>query len=392
MTRQSRRSLLQFALRTTAVAGAARLLPSFARAAGSAPLERAAVCIYLVGGNDSNNMIVPLDATAYSAYNSARGTLALARQDLLAVNSPRQEARFGFHPAMPELQDLYQRGKLAVSVNTGSLDRPLSRGVGITASGLPDGLFRHPAAGYAAYLPNGIMMPPWAAKIQEDDPRNPLTQVYTLGGVSFLSPQRLHISGDSVDNPNVIEALRQTRLQTTFPQTQIGLQLERIARTIQASGALGMTQPVFSASMAGFDTHGDQLSRQQDLFRDLSLSMAAFYAATNEMGIADQVVTYTETEFNRTLAPNRTQGTEHAWGGHELIMGGSVHGGDIYGTFPSLELGGPDDATNRGIWIPTTANQQYEASIAQWHGTGNANLSTAIDGLQNFPSAGPAFL
>ncbi|HYL75443.1 MAG TPA: DUF1501 domain-containing protein [Bryobacteraceae bacterium] len=389
MTTQSRRSLLQFAWRTAAVAGAAQVLPSFARAASSVPLERAAVCIYLIGGNDSNNMIVPLDSANYAAYASGRGSLALSQSILWPVNSPRLNASFGFSPFLLELSDLYNRGKLAVMANTGLLDHPLARG---SRTGLPSGLFRHESAAYASYLPNGIMMPPWAPKIQEQDPENPKAEVYSLGGASFLSPRRLHMSGDSRNNPNVIDALRKTKFQTTFPQTQIGRQLERIARVMQASSKLGMPHPVFSATMAGFDTHGNELDTHEELYRDLSLSMASFYAATEEMGIADQVVTYTQTEFNRTLRPNKTQGSEHAWGGHELIMGGAVHGGDVYGTFPSLQLGGPDDAGRDGIWIPTTSNQQYEASIATWHSGGNATLSSALDGLQNFPAGNPGFL
>jgi uncharacterized protein (DUF1501 family) len=391
MTKQSRRSMLQFAWRTAAVAGAAQVLPSFARAASSVPLERAAVCIYLIGGNDSNNMIVPLDSANYAAYASGRGALALSQSILWPVNSPKQNASFGFSPFLIELRELYNRGKLAVMANTGLLDRPLTRLSALSNTGLPNGLFRHESAAYARYLPNGVMMPPWAPKTQEPDPENPKTEVYSLGGVSFLSPRRLHMSGGSPNNPNVIDALRKTKLQTTFPQTQIGRQLERIARVIQASSKLSMPHPVFSATMAGFDTHDNELDKHEELYRDLSLSMASFYAATEEMGIADQVVTYTQTEFNRTLRPNKTQGSEHAWGGHELIMGGAVRGGDVYGTFPSLQLGGPDDAGRDGIWVPTTSNQQYEASIATWHGGGNADLS-ALDGLQNFPAGNPGFL
>jgi len=390
MTKQSRRTLLQFAWRTAAIAGAAQVLPSFARAASSsAPLERAAVCIYLIGGNDSNNMIVPLESRNYAAYASGRGALALPQSILWQVNSPRLNASFGFNPFLIELRELYNRGKVAVMANTGLLDHPIARG---SRTGLPSGLFRHEAAAYASYLPNGIMMPPWAPKTQEPDPENPKTEVYSLGGASFLAPRRLHMSGGSRNNPGVIDALRKTKLQTTFPETQIGRQLERIARVMQASSKLGMGRPVFSATMAGFDTHRDELATHEELYRDLSLSMASFYAATEEMGIADQVVTYTQTEFNRTLRANKTQGTEHGWGGHELIMGGAVHGGDVYGTFPSLELGGPDDAGTDGIWIPTTSNQQYEASIATWHGGGRAELSSTLDGLQNFPAGIPGFL
>src|SRR5262249_36022220 len=155
-----------------------------------------------------------------------------------------------------------------------------------------------------------------------------------------------------------------------FPDTTLGSQLQRVARVLEASASLGFTRPMISATMTGFDTHSNELARQEELYAELSQGMAAFYAATEELGIAQQVISYTRSEFNRTLRPNRLHGTEHAWGGHELIMGGAVRGGDIYGTFPSLELGGPDDVGNDGVWIPTTANQQYEATIAYWHGVG----------------------
>jgi uncharacterized protein (DUF1501 family) len=202
----------------------------------------------------------------------------------------------------------------------------------------------------------------------------------------------MDISGPLLANPMLIDAIRRTQLATPFPQTQLGSQLFRIARLLKASPKLGITRPVFSATMAGFDTHEGQADKQGELFGDLSQAMAAFYAATQELGLADQVVTYTQTEFNRALRPNRTGGTEHAWGGHQLIMGGSVRGGDIYGTFPSLELGGLDDAGTDGIWVPTTGNQQFEATVAYWHGIGSGRLSQSVQGLENFSSTNLGFL
>jgi uncharacterized protein (DUF1501 family) len=372
MTRQSRRSLLQLALRTTAVVGAAEMLPSFARAS-NVPLERAAVCIYLIGGNDSNSMIVPLDSTAYSAYSSVRGELAFPRPSLLQVNSSRQGAGFGFNPHLIELRDLYQQGSLAVLANTGPLNTPLTRAQALAKTGLPEGLLEHTQPGYAAYLPNGTMLPAWAPQTQPAERTDDPTQYFQLGGVSMLSPRRLNITGPAADNPRVLSIFKGAQLKTQFPQTTLGSQLHRIARLLKASPALGMDRPIFSATMSGFDTHDNQFEKQEALFEELSQAMAAFYAATVELGIASQVVTYTQTEFNRTLRPNRTRGTDHAWGGHELIMGGSVRGGDIYGTFPSLELGGPDDAGRDGIWIPTTANRHYDATVAHWFGAPDAD-------------------
>jgi uncharacterized protein (DUF1501 family) len=389
---QSRRSLVRLALRTTAVAGLAEMLPPLAFA-DSVPLERAAVCIYLIGGNDSNNMIVPLDSASFSTYASARQDLALPQAAFLPVNSSKQQASFGFHPFLTQMRDLYQQGSLAVLANTGTLNAPITRDQARAKVGLPDNLFHHERSeSYAAFLPNASMMPPWAPAVQPPDEHDPGTQDFVLGGVSMISPRRLLISGPLRENPVLIDAIRRTHIRTPFPGTQLGGQLFRIARLLKASSRFGLRRPIFSATMAGFDTHLDQGSQQEQLFGDLSQAMAAFYAATQELGLADQVVTYTQTEFNRTLRPNRMHGTEHAWGGHELIMGGSVRGGDIYGTFPSLELGGPDDAGTDGIWVPTTGSQQLESTVAYWHGVASGNMTQAIQGLENFPSSNLGFL
>ena len=385
---QSRRALLQLALRGTAVAGIAEMLPRTARA--EVPVERAAVCIYLIGGNDSNNMIVPLEDSAYSTYASARGELALSRNILLPVNSSRLNGGFGFHPMMGEIRDLYQQGSLAVLANTGTLDAPMTRDQARTS--LSEKMFQHQSAAYVKYLPEGRMMQPWAPAVQENDLRDPGPQIYGLGGVAFMSPQRIHISGPSGENPVVQDAVKRARIDTPFPATTLGSQLQRIALVLKASGKLGLKRPIFAATMPGFDTHFDELAKQGPLFAELSQAMGAFFAATQELGIASQVVTYTQTEFNRTLLPNQRHGTEHAWGGHELIMGGAVRGGDIYGRFPSLQPGGPDDVTSSGIWVPTTSSQQYEATIAYWHGVSQGDLSGAVDGIQRFGTADLGFL
>jgi len=337
-------------------------------------------------------MIVPLDSAGYSSYASARQDLALPQADWLPVNSVKQNGSFGFNPYLTHLRDLYQQGSLAVLANSGTLNTPITRDQARAKVGLPEHLFHHESASYAAYLPNASIMPPWAPAVQQPDERDPGTQDFVLGGVSMISPQRLAINGPLLDNPLLIDAIQRTYLETRFPKTQLGGQLYRIARLLKASSKFGMTRPIFSATMGGFDTHVDQVSQQQELFGQLSHAMAAFYAATQELGIAGQVVTYTQTEFNRTLRPNRNHGTEHAWGGHEMIMGGSVKGGDIYGTFPSLELGGPDDAGTDGIWVPTTGSQQLAATVAYWHGVTGGNLSNAVQGIENFSTSNLGFL
>jgi uncharacterized protein (DUF1501 family) len=131
-------------------------------------------------------------------------------------------------------------------------------------------------------------------------------------------------------------------------------------------GAFG--QQAFLVPMAGFETKRNQLVRQAALFAEIDSALVAFYRAVSDLGMAENVTVYTDTEFNRTLTPNKTGGSGHAWGGHHLVMGGSTLGGRIYGQFPSLEVGGADDASGNGTWTPSTSSAQYAATLAYWYG------------------------
>ena len=156
--------------------------------------------------------------------------------------------------------------------------------------------------------------------------------------------------------------------------------------------ALGLQRQIFFVSTGGFDTHSDQLPQQDSLFRDISQSMNAFYQATVEMGVAPQVTSFTMSDFGRTFQPDTTAGTDHAWGSHHLIVGGAVKGGDMYGTFPTLALSGPDDASDEGRWIPTTSLDQYGATLAQWFGVAPADLPSIFPNLPNFSNPTLSFV
>jgi uncharacterized protein (DUF1501 family) len=173
-------------------------------------------------------------------------------------------------------------------------------------------------------------------------------------------------------------------LATAFPDTDIARQLKQVAQIIQVRGALGLQRQIFFVSLGGFDTHSDQLAQQDRLYQQLSQALGAFYQATVEIGVGPQVTTFTLSDFGRTFLPDSNAGTDHAWGSHHLIVGGAVRGGDLYGTFPTLAPGGPDDIGDEGRWIPTTSLDQYGATLATWFGVQSADLPSVFPNIGNF--------
>ena len=202
------------------------------------------------------------------------------------------------------------------------------------------------------------------------------------------------ITNCGINDANLLNAALASApaLATPFPSSSIGRQLQQVAKIIQVRAALGMSRQIFYCALNGFDTHGSQLATQDALLSDLSPAMAAFYNATLEMGVDKQVTTFTESEFGRTCQPSSGGGSDHGWGSHHIVMGGAVLGGDMYGTYPTLALQGPDDANNRGVWIPTISLDQYGATLASWFGVGAASLPGVFPSLGNFAVKNIGFL
>jgi uncharacterized protein (DUF1501 family) len=159
---------------------------------------------------------------------------------------------------------------------------------------------------------------------------------------------------------------------------------------ISVASTLGLKRQIFFVSIGGFDLHNEQAAGPGPILAELSSAMKAFYDATVELGVANQVTTFTASDFGRTYAPN-FGGTDHGWGNHQMIMGGAVQGGDIYGRMPSLTVGADDD-TDRGRWIPSTSVDEYSATLATWFGVSASNLSTVLPNIGRFAKPNLGFL
>lgn len=431
--------------------GAAAFLSAFDRfsrleAAMTAPAGdyRALVCVFLAGGNDGNNTVLPYDE--YASYQAVRGTaLNIPKDSLLKVASASQKAAFGLHPALAEIHPLYEQGKLAVLANAGPLAEPLTRDEYAAGAPRPDNLFSHadqqalwqsavsssvdPLArtgwgGRTADLlasANPVSFPmvvstagvPLFGTGERARPLVPGTSLAGFGSDAvsvarydalrklldletgaLLVDEASAIAANAIDDLDDLTAAlaKGPKPSTTFPNSALGRQLATIAQVVAVRETLKMNRQVFFVSHGSFDTHAGQLGTHQNLLSQLSQGLAAFHAATVELGVESAVTTFTLSDFGRTFQPNSGGGTDHGWGSHQLVLGGAVKGGDFYGTYPTLAKGGPDDAATEGRWIPTTSVDQYAATLARWFGVAPSQLPSVFPNLGRFDAQDLGFL
>ena len=445
---RSRREFLKDTLRSIAAVGAVGSMAKFgemnALAAGSG--YQGLVCIFLLGGNDGHNTVIPITTALqnYTQYQSTRGGLAIASGSLLPIANGSDT--YGLHPSLIEIQQLYNQGHAAVLANVGMLVQPLTRAVYLTNNSalVPNALFSHsdqsaqwqtgiPAgtgsSGWGGRITDllqaqnaGAIFPPMTATsncelfctgVQTFPATVPPSGMATLAGLpsaqanaamqqllTFDNGLQLVQAGNGIMTrgnkfANTLTGLLASAppLSTVFPANNpLAAQLQTVAKVMSVRNQLGLTRQIFFCTLDGFDTHSAQTETQTPLLQQLSQAVMAFYQATQELAIDGSVTTFTASEFGRTLTPSGSDGSDHAWGNHHFVIGTGVKGGQFYGNFPLLAPGGVNDAGSRGVLLPTTAVDQYGATLAQWFGVASASLPTVFPNIGNFGANNLGFL
>ncbi len=462
---------------------------------------KAMVCIFLSGGNDCNNFIIPRGA-GYANYNASRQILAIPLQAIESGDDPLTGAvetnaptsifpinndgnEYGFHPSCTELASLFNAGKLATMFNTGPLLYPTSRDQyqkKLVAT--PPQLFSHSdqVTHWQTSIPDQPPKTGWGGRAADKihpyqydlsyvgsaanqaqialctslngantfEVGNDVQQyhVSTSGAVTLSSPYTAGTASHTNRKNALLGMLNQasTNLQTTaygdvleraivsadtlnsaiagtaatnyfttpFPNTTLGTQLKMVARMIAGRDTLKMKRQIFFVSFGSFDTHTSQVGNganpnnplfgtHADLLNQLSEAVGAFQAAMEQLAplapadnLVNKVVGFTASDFGRTF-PSNGQGSDHGWGSHHIIFGGdgtatgAVKGKRTYGTFPVLQINGPND-TSTGRWIPTTSVDQYSATLAKWFGINSTNMSYVFPNLGRFATPDLGFM
>jgi uncharacterized protein (DUF1501 family) len=441
-----------FLLHAGALGGTAALgqLGAFTANAATADDYKALVCVFLIGGNDSNNMIVPVDTAGYASYAQIRGDLALPQAQLLPLQEAGGVLRYGFHPSLPGLQSLWGSGNLALVANVGTLVQPLTKTQYLSsATQKPQSLFSHidqqhemqasiasvssntgwggrlsdqfsalnanasippmisaggnnlfvtGSASQALVIPTSgsFALSGFSTSGADAARRSALVSLLGLDQDTDLIAAAENVMTSALSSSAVLNPILTTNTTAaagyfTGLTTSIAKQLLAIAKVIEARATLGAQRQVFLAVLGSFDTHTDQINQQQALFAQLDPALTAFHAAMADIGAGSDVTSFTLSDFSRTYQPNTGGGSDHAWGSHHMVIGDAVKGGALYGTMPELALGSPDDEGAEGRWIPTIAVDQYAATLATWFGASPTALATVLPNLSAFSGA-PAFI
>ena len=414
--------------------------------APTAPLTndyRALVCILLAGGNDSFNMVVPTTGEPYSAYSATRSNLALPQGSLLPLNYTDPSGyQYGLHPSMPEVQELFNDQKAAIVANVGTLRVPVTKTEVLNGTALlPLGLLSHSdqIRQWQTSLPQERTSKGWGGRMADIlstlNTNNEVSMNISLGGVNTWQTgnQVIEYGIQNTENGsvgiimfdeqdpfnnllgNAAQSVLEQQYTDIFKQTYrskvinaqsqheifaaaiadvppmpgffndenpMAKDLHMIARSIGAAQALGHTRQTYFLVFGGWDHHDEVLNNQEAMLAIVSQAMGQFNTALEAMNMNDCVTTFTISDFARTLTSNGN-GTDHAWGGNAIVMGGAVNGGQIYGNYPDLALNN-DLEVGGGVLIPTTSADEYFAELALWMGVEPGDMAYILPNLAEF--------
>ena len=451
--RQFLKSLGAFS--ASAMASNLDLLGGFAQAhAQQASDYKALVCVFLYGGVDGNSLVIPADAAGYGQYSAVRTAASginIPLASLQTIQPLSSATPFGLHPAFGELKTLFDQKKMAVLCNVGTLMQPMTKADYAAGRFRPSNLFSHSdqQSEWQAGVYDQTSRTGWGGRLADrvvamngniafpvvtstsgttlfmtGNGKSPLSiptsgtfglQGYTTNNAANtarkaalqqlldMDRDNLFVNGASDITATAIElsatvgpivANTASSVQNLFTgqNNSIAQQLLTVAKLIEARASTGVKRQIFFVSLGGFDTHTNELNTLQNLLGQLSLALKSFYDATIRLGVADNVTSFTLSDFGRTFKPAAGQGSDHAWGNHQIIVGGAVKGGDFYGKYPTLQLSGPNDVTAEGRWLPTTAVDQYAATLATWFGLPASDLPIVLPTVSKFPTANLGFL
>ncbi len=412
--------------------------------------KKALVCLLLNGGNDSFNMLIPRGNAEYQEYLATRTDLAIPQADILPLNPITPLGKeFGLNPSMGPVQQLFENEKLAFIANIGTLVEPIANSDEYGNKQRPQRLYSHSdqKEQWQTSLPQDSSSLGWGGRTAEllssmnENPTismnislegknifqssnsileysisnsgngallvDPLSTGYNNSGYLNLlrdsaaddmftqSYQNIfketiaNLTANSIESSKFFEQAigAVPPFVTQFSDTGISRDFQMVAKTLAARNTLGMSRQIFFVSHSGYDNHNN-FARHSELLGEVSNALSEFYAVLEELGMENDVVTFSISDFGRTLTSNGN-GSDHAWGGHQMVMGGNVKGKEIYGNYPDLYVdGNPLSVSSRGKLIPTTSADEYFAELISWFGVSDGDIPFVLPNIGNFYSVG----
>ena len=402
----------------------------------SSPQYKAVVVVALTGGNDGNNMVVPLDTHAYQQYSQLRGKVALSQSVPISLDGTANSSfgTVGLHPSLMNVAKRFNQRQALIVANVGPLVKKVTKTQLLSSESLqPQALLSHPAGVAQWQSATTVALPDsgWGGRIADvlSAYSGSLPPAFTASGSSIFtvghSVQGVAVQsqgGGAIAVPSALQAVVQTMaesdaqsnnlivaqvahlrkssmaeqavllqaagygptLSQKFSTSAFGASMKMIAQIISGRSIIGASRQLFYCAQGSYDHHQQLITNQAANLSDLDTNLGAFVDALDDMGLTDQVLVCTHSDFNRTMQSNINLGTDHGWGNHQIIIGGGLAGGRIVGDFPDLELGGDSDMGTQGIWIPTTSVTQMTAGIGSWMGLTPDQINNVFPDLTNF--------